>query len=327
MVTGVKRCPSCGRAWDGVLCMACGHEAAPPARQATQQPAASSSSSSSSSAATPAAVPSVEPTKTVTPVAIPAAVASLPIPPATKQVIARAWQGPGAFAGLFVLGFAMAFLLGALITWRGHDPAALLAEGRVDDALTVIGAARSPSADWRRIEGHALHAKGDLTGMLLAYQQAVTGDTVDDVALQNTIDALGNEQTASLAVKTLEDWPGGAKVDDLLLMATTDPVWLRRHRATAALDVRASATPILRLQAAVKNAVADTRSDVCEHKLAGVKALYTLADQPDASPLLKKAGAWNAVYDLNDAVIMNFTCLAKDVVRRTETALAKVERE
>jgi len=163
--------------------------------------------------------------------------------------------------------------------------------------------------------------------MLLAYQKAVAGDAVDDVALQHTIEALGNAQTASLAVKTLEDWPGGEKVDEQLLLSTTDPVWLRRHRATDVLAVRASATPQLRLQAAVKNAVADTRSDVCEHKLAGVKALYTLADQPEAAPLLKKAGAWNAVYDLNDAVIMHFPCLGKDVVRRTDAALAKVERE
>ncbi len=258
---------------------------------------------------------------------MPAIVAALPIPLATKVVVARAWQGPGAFAALFVAGFVVAFSGGAVVTWRGHDPGALLADGRFDDALVVIAAASNPSPQWRRIEGHALHARGDLNGMLLAYQKALSGDAVDDLCLQHTIEALGHEQTAGLALTLLQEWPGDGAVDDELLAATTDGVWLRRHGAADALGRRQSATPTLRLHAAVKNAVADTRSDVCEHKQAGVNALNVLADQTDAAPLLKKAGAWNAVYDLNDAVIMHFPCLNKDAIRRTDASLAKVERE
>ena len=83
----------------------------------------------------------------------------------------------------------------------------------------------------------------------------------------------------------------------------------------------------MRLQAEVRNAVADTRADVCEHKLAGVKALLHLADIADAAPYLKKAGAWNAVYDINARVILQYRCLSEELVRRTDTALAKVERE
>jgi hypothetical protein len=261
------------------------------------------------------------------PAAVAALVAALPIPTATKLVVARAWQGPGAFAALFVAGFVVAFFGGAMVTWRGHDPGALLADGRFDDALVVIAAASNPSPQWRRIEGHALHARGDQNGMLLAYQKALSGDAVDDRCLQHTIEALGHEGTAALAVTLLQDWPGDVSVDDELLAATTDAVWLRRHRAADALGKRPSVTPTMRLHAAVKNAVADTRSDVCEYKQAGVNALNVLADQTEAAPLLKKAGAWNAVYDLNDAVIMHFPCLNKDAIRRTDASLAKVERE
>ena len=163
--------------------------------------------------------------------------------------------------------------------------------------------------------------------MLKAYQLAVAGEAVDNVALERTIAALGVEKVASLAVKTLEDWPGEDVVDTALLTASADPVWLRRHRATEALGLRPSATPDLKLQAQVRNAVADVRSDVCEHKLDGIKALGGLADNQQAWPWLKKAGAWNAVYDINAAVILKHRCLTEDIVRRTDTALAKVERE
>lgn len=319
--------------------MACGHEAAPHPTPATASsvsasfspsPSSSASSSPSSSSSSPSSDAPLPPPPSnagAFPAASPAIVADLPIPTATKLVVSRAWQGPGAFAALFIAGFVVAFAGGAVVTWRGHDPGALLADGRFDDALVVIAAASNPSPQWRRIEGHALHARGDLNGMLLAYQKALSGDAVDDRCLQHTIEALGHEQTAGLALTLLQDWPGGVLVDDALLAAATDGVWLRRHGAAEALGRRPSATPTTRLHAAVKNAVADTRSDVCGYKQAGVNALNVLADQTEAAPLLKKAGAWNAVYDLNDAVIMHFPCLNKDAIRRTDASLAKVERE
>jgi hypothetical protein len=251
----------------------------------------------------------------------------LPVPAAAKSLLARAWYGPPAHLVVFVVGFVIAFAVGAAVAWPKYDPAVLLAAGRFNDVVTVVDATGSPPADWQRLKGHALHARGDLEGMLKAYQLAVAGDAVDDLALERTITALGVEKVASLAVKTLEDWPGGAAVDALLLSASADPVWLRRHRAAETLGLRPSAPAGLRLQAQVRNAVADVRSDVCEHKLDGIKALARLADNQQAWPSLKQAGAWNAVYDINAAVILKHRCLSEDIVRRTDTALAKVERE
>jgi hypothetical protein len=259
--------------------------------------------------------------------AIPAAIAALPLPAAARTLMARAWSGPPAYALLFILGFLVAFAIGAAVAWPRYDPAVLLAAGRFADVITVVDATSSPPADWQRLKGHALHARGDLDGMLKAYQLAVADGAVDDLALERTVAALGVDKVASLAVKTLEDWPGGAAVDKRLLAASADPVWLRRHRATEVLGLRPSASPGLRLQAEVRNAVADVRSDVCEHKLDGVKALARLADNQQAWPWLKKAGAWNAVYDINAAVILKHRCLSEDIVRRAEKALAKVERE
>jgi hypothetical protein len=258
---------------------------------------------------------------------LPAPIAALPIPAGQKALLARAWNGPPAYAAVFGLGFVVAFAIGVAVVWPKYDPAALLAAGRFDDVVTVVDAGGSPSADWQRIKGHALHAKGDLDGMLKAYQLAVAGKAVDDVALERTIAALGVEKVASLAVKTLEEWPGEDVVDTALLGASADPVWLRRHRATEALALRPSASADLKLQAQVRNAVADVRSDVCEHKLEGIKALGVLAENQQAWPWLKKAGAWNAVYDINAAIILKHRCLSEEIVRRTDTALAKVERE
>jgi hypothetical protein len=55
--------------------------------------------------------------------------------------------------------------------------------------------------------------------MLKAYQLAVAGNAVDDLALERTVAALGVENVGSLAVKTLEGWPGG-DVDTALLAAS-----------------------------------------------------------------------------------------------------------
>lgn len=258
---------------------------------------------------------------------LPAPIAALPVSAAQKALLARAWNGPPAYVAVFGLGFVVAFAIGVAVVWPKYDPAGLLAAGRFDDVVTVVDANGSATAEWQRIKGHALHAKGDLEGMLKAYQLAIAGGAVDDVALERTIAALGVERATSLAVKTLEDWPGEDVVDTALLGASADPVWLRRHRATEALGLRPSATGDLKLQAQVRNAVADVRSDVCEHKLGGIKALAGLAENQAAWPWLKKAGAWNAVYDINAAVILKHRCLTEEIVRRTDTALAKVERE
>jgi hypothetical protein len=258
---------------------------------------------------------------------MPALMAALPLSPALKATLAGVWNGPPAYAAVFGLGFALAFALGVAFAWPKYDPAGLLAEGRFDDVVTVVEASASPPAEWQRIKGHALHARGDLDGMLKAYQLAVAGNAVDDLALERTVAALGVENVGSLAVKTLEDWPGDNVIDTALLAASADPVWLRRHLATEALGLRPSATADLKLQAQVRNAVADVRSDVCDHKLDGIKALAGLAEKQSAWPWLKSAGAWSAVYDINAAVILKHRCLTEDIVRRTDTALAKVERE
>ncbi len=329
----VRRCPSCGRAWDGALCMACGHEAVagpPPQRAPSKAPPGRSTTPLTmrvpAAAPSSAAVPTVDPAAHEDTTVIPLPIASMPIPDHLKVKLTTLVMGPAAFVVVFSVAIVFGFGVGAAVAWTSHDPADLLQEGRIDDVITVINAKEEPSGDWMRIKGHALHAKGDLEGMLLAYQVAVAENAVDELGLTHTVEALGNEKVASLAIKTIEDWPGD-EVDERLLAATNDPVWLRRHRAREALQVRKSATASMRLQAEVRNAVADTRADVCEHKLAGIKALLTLADNADAAPFLKKAGAWNAVYDINARVILQHRCLSEELVRRTDTALAKVERE
>jgi hypothetical protein len=82
-----------------------------------------------------------------------------------------------------------------------------------------------------------------------------------------------------------------------------------------------------KLQALVTAAVADVRSDVCEHKLAGIKELITLADDETAWPWLKKSAAWTAVYGLNAAVLLQHRCLNEELIRRADKVLAKVERD
>ncbi len=326
--------------------MACGHEAAPsapaPAPRASDTAASQgaqgpglepptrvttpATSRVPAASATSAGIPSIDPVESEDTTVIPLPIAQLPIPDHLKVKLAHVVMGPAAFAVAFVGAIFFGFVAGAATLWTSHDPKDLLAEGRVDDVIAVVNAKANPSPGWMLVKGHALHAKGDLEGMLLAYQVAVAGDEVDDLGLTHTVDALGNQAVASLAIKTIEDWPG-EEVDERLLAATNDPVWLRRHRAYEALLVRKSPTASMRLQAQVRNAVADTRADVCDHKLAGVKALLTLADNPAAAPFLKTAGAWNAVYDINARVILNHRCLTEELVRRTDTALAKVERE
>lgn len=297
-----QRCPGCGRAWDGKSCLACGHvDTVSRARTPTTSP--------SIRTVVPSSPAPVVPTPTVTPI----------------ERLHALWATPVAFGIVFVVGFGAAFAVGALATWRGHDPAKLIAEGRVDDALLVIDSTSSPSASWLRIKGTALHKKGQIEPMLIAYQGAVEGDAVDDEALQHTLDALGDERYASLAVKTLEDWPGEEDLDAQLLRIASDPVRLRRHKALEALTVRKEVEPLTRLDASIRVAIVDTGSEVCEDKLAGITALSALSDDVKAKPLLKKARAWETVLDQdNDVVFDRYRCLNKSFVSRAVAALAKV---
>ena len=305
-----QRCPGCGRNWDGRSCLACGHVG-----DLTLAP-------SSSRARTPTALPNV---KTIVPPS-PSPAAVVPVRVVTPAERLQAlWGTPVAFGIVFLVGFGVAFSVGAIATWRGHDPAQLLAEGRLDDALLVIDSTSSPSASWLRIKGSAMHKKGQTEQMLLAYQRAVAGDAVDDEALQHTLDALGDERFASLAVKTLEDWPGDEDIDARLLTLASDPQRLRRQKAIGALLARQESAPTTRLDASIRAAIVDTSSSVCEDKLAGINALSALSDDARAKPLLKKARAWETVLDQdNDVIFDQQRCLNRGVVKRAVAALAKV---
>jgi len=307
-----QRCPGCGRTWDGRSCLACGHVA----------DIALGASSASSRVDGPTTSPRL---KTIVP-ASPSPAAVVPVRVVTPvERLQALWATPVAFGAVFLVGFGVAFAVGALATWRGHDPQKLIAEGRVDDALLVIDSSSSPSASWLRIKGTALHKKGQTEQMLLAYQGAVAGDAVDDEALQHTLDALGNDRFASLAVKTLEDWPGDEDVDARLLGLASDPLRLRRQKAVEALLARKESAPTTRLDASIRAAIVDTASSVCEDKLAGINALSALSDDARAKPLLKKARAWETVLDQdNDVIFDQHRCLNRSVVKRAVAALAKV---
>ena len=302
----MQRCPACGRGFDGKNCAACGHAVDVPVGR-TRPPG---TSPNVRTVVPPSASPAaMVPARTVSP----------------QEKLLALWATPAAFVVVFVVAFGGAFGLGALATRRGHDPAQLLAEGRLDDALLVIDSTSSPSASWLRIKGNVLHKKGDIEGMLHAYQGAVAGDAVDDEALQRTLAALGDERFSSLAVKTIEDWPGEEDLDAELLTLASDPLRLRRQKAVEALTVRNDVAAVTRLDASIRAAVVDARSEVCVDKLAGITALRDLSDDAAAKPLLKKARAWETVLDQdNDVVFDRYRCLTKNVVQRAVAALAKV---
>lgn len=269
----------------------------------------------------PSAIPSLDASAAeVTAESLPAPIQALPFSSAQKLMLGRLWLGPASYGALFVLGFGVAFSIGVAVAWPKYDPAALLAAGRIADVITVVDATSGAPADWQRLKGHALQLRGDADGMLKAYQLAVAGNAVDDQALEHTLAALGLEKSASLAVKTLEDWPG---IDDTLLKISGDGVWLRRHKATELLRMRPSATPAMRLQAEVRNAVADVRANGCEVKLAGIKALLEFGDNDKALAYLKAAQAWDTVSAINDTDLAANLCLPRDLVQRTVKSLAK----
>ncbi len=230
---------------------------------------------------------------------------------------------PAAFAVAFVVGLVISFGVGVLTLWPRYDPAALVKEGRMNDALRVIAATPSPSSSWLKVKGRALHAQGQIEPMLLAFQAAVVAGDVDDEALQHTLDALGDAAAGSLAVNTLEAWPGD--VDTALMALTTDPSRQRRHKALEALQLRHDTDATVRLDAAIRVAVTDVAADDCADKFAAIKALNRWSDDPAAQPLLKKARAWDAVFSQdNDVVYYNFKCLEPAAVKRAVAALAKV---
>ncbi len=379
----VQRCPSCGRAWDGALCFACGQEAgASPKAAAAASPPTSPPSAPlpvfGAGLAVPAPLVHLAPVAAVlppapvpplVPVAPPAppvaAVVPAPAPPppprtttattttartepspwiegpedlaqraastrkftgtiVTKpSTLLRLWRSPTAFGAVFVAGFALAFGMGALVLWGQADIEGMLAKGQVDAALTLLESKKQPTLHDAVWKGHALFLKGNRDGMLKSYQAA--GTARDERALQNTLDALGVDKVASLAVKTLEDWPG-ADIDERLMSLTSDGSLRRRHAALEALNVRPSAGANLRLTGAVRVAVADLRADVCEAKQAGLVAIAAFVVRPEAAPLLKAAGAWKALYEQDsDVVFAQHRCLDAALVKRTLASLSVIE--
>jgi hypothetical protein len=302
-------CPKCLNPWDGSSCAACGYRA-DLARL-----------TSSAGPLPPVRVPSLAP------IARPSPSLGTTTRPAPRSQLAHLADGPAAVVAAVVVGFLLSFGLVAAVAWPRYDPADLLAARRFQDVLTVVNASSSPSAEWQMQKGHALHELREFDAMLQAYQVAAAGDAVDEKALQFTLDALGVEATSERAATLLLQWPDEDEVDDAIVAVAGDADWRRRHRATEVLRQRPSTSSNHKVQALVAAAVADVRSDVCEHKLAGIKELITLADDEQAWPWLKKSGAWTAVYGLNAAVLLQHRCLNEELIRRADKVLAKVERD
>jgi hypothetical protein len=250
---------------------------------------------------------------------VPAFVDALPPP------VRRLWDGPGIFPAAFAVGFLLSLSLGAAVLWRGPDLAELLQAGRADDVLAALPSS-DLSPEQRLWQGHALHAKGEREATLRAYQQALAGGSVDERALQNTLEALGHARSRSLAVATLVEWRD-ADVDDLLVGLASDPGYERRHGALDALRARSTADAARRVRAAVLVAVTDARSDVCAEKAEGVAALAGFVDVPAAQASLRELKAWDAVLALNNESIFALNpCLDRGLVKKTDTALGAAQR-
>lgn len=238
----------------------------------------------------------------------------------------KLWRSPVAFAAVFVAGFFFSFGLGALVLWGDADIESLLASGQADSALAILDAKKQLTPQEMLWKGHALYQKGNRDGMLKAYQGAVVAKSTDERALQNTLDALGTDKVASLAVKTLEDWVA-PDLDERLLALTADSNTRRRHSALETLNLRPSAGMNFRLMGAVQVAVTDLHADICEQKQAGLVAVAAFVERPEAAPVLKAVGAWKALYDQDsDVVFSKHRCLDSALVKRTLASLSVIER-
>lgn len=224
------------------------------------------------------------------------------------------------------MGFVFAFAVGAFALWGGSDVESMLASGQADAALAALEAKGQLTPQEMLLQGHAFHQKGNRDAMLRSYQGAVAGKSVDARALENTLDALGNDKVSSLAVKTLEDWPGD-DVNESLVALASDGTSNRRHAAFESLRTRPGSTPNQRLLAAIKVAVTDVNSDVCEEKAAGIAAIAGFVERPEAAPMLKSTNAWKALYEQNsDVVFAKYRCLDAVFVKRTLTSLSAIVR-
>jgi hypothetical protein len=243
------------------------------------------------------------------------------LPPSLRAV----WAKPVVFPVVFAFGFVCAFTLFAVVLWREPGPARLIASGRADEVLARFpGSSTSPEAQlWR---GRALRAKGDLVGMLRAYQTALAGDVALDDALDDVIGALGDDRAQSLAVGVLAEWRDN-ELDERLSLLARDGNGARRHGALLALQARPTADGERRLRAAVVVAVTDVRSEVCAEKAKGVAALAGFARLPAARSHLVAVDAWKAVFDQDaEAVFQQFPCLDRRLVKDTDTSLAAIEK-
>lgn len=246
---------------------------------------------------------------------------------ASPSPLRKLYASPAAFAVVFVVGFGLAFGIGAAVLWRGDSFDAMLERGEADAVLDQLSKRPQLTAQDALWKGHALHAKGNREDMLRAYQGGVRAGVVDDRALKNTLDALGHEKASGLAVKTLEDWPGTA-INDTLVALCADGALRKRTAAEETLIARKKDAPTStqKLDCAVRSAVAGVRSDVCEQKKAGVERLTELAGLPQAPPMLRATDAWKAVYEINNDNAFNANrCLAQERVKDLFRTLSPVE--
>jgi hypothetical protein len=244
------------------------------------------------------------------------------MPPPLRKL----WESPAAFAAVFFAGFLFSFGIGAVVLWGDADVESLLASGQADQALAILDAKKQLTPQEMLWKGHALYQKGNREGMLKAYQGAVVAKATDERALQNTLDALGTDKVASLAVKTLEDWVA-PELDERILALTADGNTRRRHSALECLNVRPSASMNYRLMGAVQVAVTDLGSDICEQKQAGLVAVAAFVEKKEAAPVLKAVGAWKSLYDQDsDVVFSRHRCLDAGLVKRTLASLSVIER-
>ena len=83
----------------------------------------------------------------------------------------------------------------------------------------------------------------------------------------------------------------------------------------------------MRLLGTVNVANADVKSEHCQTMLSGIKTLNALTDQPLAATMLRDSKSWRTVYDIDNSVVYDrHRCLPEDLVKRTLTALSRIDQ-
>ncbi len=320
------RCPSCGRAWDGASCFACGLEAArPPPAEPVARPA-------------------------------PAPLAPAPVraawheelddntveverarPPPWQRPLLRFYRSPLVFVAAFAVGLAVTFGAGAQVFLVEEPIKDIYAADRFDDVIARLQAREAASqmepADWL-LFGHALYRKhGPLQrdAMLEKYARALQQQHVDRASLEHTILALASDKSRARAMALLIAWPATtvAALDATQELAANLQVdnFALRHAALATLQQRQSSAQLM-LTATAAVALQDVTSMSCENDAArlGLQTMKTIADGDRADARIAFAGAnpTELLLEMDAAKRASLPCVDERLMQATQAAVATV---